>query len=502
MLRKILAIIVFLITLVSLSGCGGGDDEYVPGDKTWTIMYYGDADCDLESFLMEDIAEMKAGVLNNQGVTLIVLIDRHPNSGYPYSDDSSTLGSDFSDTRLYKITHGDFERLDGADEFPEISITSLYEANMGDPATLKKFIEYCMVNYPATDYALIFSNHGGGVKKKSASVSGEESVSDSNSEITKNICYDESSGNDFLYTGEISDTLISDESVQLLGLDACFMSSVEFAYQFRNDDSNSGFKAEIMVASAPSLWGWGWDYASILGNLHRKSVDPTYMDASTLGRLIVETQRSSTRNSASQSLTCIDLSKVKAVKNEVDFLAKALASESEKDDLENLRGNAPVASLLNYFTESSSSEWVSYPYSDLYNFATAISGSSSFSPSIQNKASSLRNAVDSMVLYSFGNSAYSGFIEGKSGVHIFFPDGDFVVTVSTTSGNVTDRCWRFQWWYNSKDLTSSGGYGKLAWCADGATASNSVVENWFELLDSWYDAANDSGSNNFNGYIY
>jgi len=494
MLRKISAIIVFMIALFSLSGCGGGEDEYVPGDKTWTIMYYGDADCDLEGYLMEDIAEMKAGFVNGYGVNLIILIDRYDG----YSNDSSVLGDDFTDTRLYRITQGNYERLDGGTQFPDISAdgSSSYEANMGDAATLEKFIQYCKEKYPATDYALIFSNHGGGVKKKSASVYGEVSVSDSNPGIIKNICYDESSGNDFLYTGEISDTLTSDDSVQLLGLDACFMSSVEFAYQFRNDDSNSGFKAEIMVASAPSLWGWGWDYASILGNLHRKSVDPTYMDASTFGRLIVDTQRSSTRNSVSQSLACVDLSKVKAVKDSVDVMAAALASESEKADLENLRGNAPTASLLNYFTESSSSEWVSYPYFDLYNFAAAISGSSSFSPSIQNKASSLRNAVDSMVLYSFGNSAYSGFIEGKSGVHIFFPDGDYVVTASTASGDVTDICWRFQWWYNSEDLTSSGGYGKLAWCDDGAS-SNGTVENWFELLDSWYDTAS-----NFNNYSW
>jgi len=293
MLKKILVIILFMMAVVILPGCGGDDEKYVPGDKTWTIMYYGDADCDLEEYLMEDIAEMKAGFVNGYNVNLIILIDRYDG----YSNDSSVLGENFTDTRLYRITQGNYERLDGGTQFPNISDdgSSSYEANMGDAATLKKFIQYCKENYPATDYALIFSNHGGGVKKKSSSVSGEESVSDGNLEITKNICYDETSGDDFLYTGEISDTLTSDESVQLLGLDACFMSSVEFAYQFRNDNSNTGFKAEIMVASAPTLWGLGWDYDSIFGNLHWKSVDPTYMDSSLFGKLVVDTQKVSTR---------------------------------------------------------------------------------------------------------------------------------------------------------------------------------------------------------------
>ena len=30
-------------------------------------------------------------------------------------------------------------------------------------------------------------------------------------------------------------------------------------------------------------------------------------------------------------------------------------------------------------------------------------------------------------------------------------------------------------------------YGRWAFLADGATEGNGVVENWFELLDSWFD---------------
>src|SRR3712207_8746180 len=44
--------------------------------------------------------------------------------------------------------------------FPEIKVNGTYEANMGDPETLKKFIEFGKNNYKADKYVLIMSNHG------------------------------------------------------------------------------------------------------------------------------------------------------------------------------------------------------------------------------------------------------------------------------------------------------------------------------------------------------
>jgi hypothetical protein len=42
-------------------------------------------------------------------------------------------------------------------------------------------------------------------------------------------------------------------------------------------------------------------------------------------------------------------------------------------------------------------------------------------------------------------------------------------------------------------------YGHYLWCADGATPRNNKVENWFELLDSWFDTGNgkEGGLNNY-----
>ncbi len=499
------------------SASGSTSWSFTTKERKWTVIYYSDADCDLESALMMDVAEMKSGYVDDQGLDLILLIDRHPGSSGAggYSSDSSTLGEDFDDTRIYRITHGKAERISGGTQFPEITKTSDYEANMGDASTLKKFIQFCKANYSAGKYALILSNHGGGAKSRKTVQSSLSSIKNKDFVATQNkdICFDETSGNDFLYTSEISGTLTSSESVDLLGMDACLMSSVEFAYQFRNDASNTGFKASIMVASAPTVWGYGWAYTSIFQRLksgggdngtldsvvgefsaNEMYYDPSTMTAIEFGGVIVEEQSDSTSLNSSQSLTCIDLSKIAAVKNAVDALAVNLALENEKTDLEALRGSGSSVSVLHYFDESDQNEWIFYPYFDIYDLADKIYWSSNFSSTIKGNASTLKTAVDAMVIYSFGNSDYGiDFSYNKSGVHIFFPDGDRQITVIDVTGDgVNDpvNLWYWQDWYNSLDI--SGEYtgaplGQLDWCIDGINPAVDTVGNWFELLDSWYD---------------
>jgi clostripain len=50
------------------------------------------------------------------------------------------------------------------------------------------------------------------------------------------------------------------------------------------------------------------------------------------------------------------------------------------------------------------------------------------------------------------------------------------------------------------DTISAGGaeypYGKLAWCMDGSEP-NDDVDNWFELLDYWFDELYDTDWNDY-----
>ena len=463
-----------------------------------TIMVYMDADNNLEEDLLNDIEEMKRGYVDNPNLNLIVLIDRAKNE----SNNSNILGENFTDTRMYKIEHNKAIRINGGHEFSEITTKSNYEANMGDAKTLKKFIKSCKVNYTADQYMLIMANHGGGARNKKL-----------NKKFNKAICWDDSTydeiadDSDCLYMGEISDVLTKKESVDILAFDACLMGTAEVAYQFR--PNNGGFEAKYMVASAPVEWSKGYPYDEILNRLkdcNEKSneedltlgakeqyFNPSKVTEKQLGALIIEEQRDSVKkeNAEDQQLSFYDLTKVKDVKNSLDYLAKNLSKENKKDEIEDLRGSNNNVYLMHYFNENDKYDWLDYPYFDLYDLCESINSSNNFSKETKELSKNVMQNLNDMVLYSFGGDKFKGFKEGKNGLSIFFPDGSREINDSFTGQSFTS--WQAQRWYNSIDTTKELylPYGKLSWCKDGQDPKVNKVGNWFELLDSWFDKAND-----------
>ncbi|HNX57534.1 MAG TPA: Ig-like domain-containing protein [Spirochaetota bacterium] len=511
--------------------------------RKWTIMYYGDADCNLEAAIMQDIAEMKNGYVNDQSLDVIVLVDRHSssNTGDGYSADSTTLGENFSDTRLFRITHGKAERISGSTQFPEITKSSTYEANVGDPNTLKKFVDFCKAKYTATNYALILANHGGGARGKT--VRSSSSHIKRSAPVYREICTDETNNDDCLYTAEISEGLTSAESVNLLGFDACLMSSVEVAYQFRYDSSNTGFKAKFMVASAPNETGNGWQYTNILNRLKlsysnsseddstsytpgtkEKYYDPSSLDARYLAWVIVEEQYDSTTTQSGQSLTSLILEQAWAFKDRVDKLAVQLATDGAagRTAFETLLRNNHTAKVLHYFDDDYQDafsnddntityggyfDWCDYPFFDPYDLASKIIASGTtggFSAAAIEKAKEVKSLADQLIDVSFGNSDYPGFINGCNGVHMFIPYGNDTIDYDTNNDTIPDYYvyhWAFQDWYTSKDVSASGySFGKLAWCIDNQNATANTVGNWFELLDSWYDDPSNDATGGMNKF--
>jgi clostripain len=131
----------------------------------WTVLFYVDGDNDLEGLLLEDMEELSQGLGATEWVNVIALVDRIDG----YSTNTTILGSNFTDTRLFRIGADEIYPIPGEEFFPDISMTAVGEYNMGDAQTLKKFIEYGKKYYPADHYALIFSNHGSGVRSYSGS---------------------------------------------------------------------------------------------------------------------------------------------------------------------------------------------------------------------------------------------------------------------------------------------------------------------------------------------
>ncbi len=232
----------------------------------WTFMVYMAGDNSLSAAGDADLNEMRR-IGSSERVNVLVEFDNAGDHG----------------TRRIRIGK------DGAGE----SIEMLGETDSGSPEVLSGFITWAAENYPADHYALILWNHGGGwepaevdriarsiaspgydgreLAERSASPLGRVFFRSSLQEIyslagpaERAICSDDGSGHS-LDTIELGKVIAAGaESIgqpfDLLGMDACLMSSLEVAYQLRDH-------VRYVVASEENEPGNGWPYDRILDRL-------------------------------------------------------------------------------------------------------------------------------------------------------------------------------------------------------------------------------------------
>lgn len=443
-----------------------------PPPASWTILFYGAANNSCEETVLGDIAEMKRGFVDGQGVELVLLLDRAGG----FSEDAETLGEDFQDTRLYRITHDEAERLDGAPQMPEITRTSTFDANVGDAHTLQQFVRFGKAHYPAQHYALVFYSHGDG----------------------QSFGADSDSKGDALCSAELTSVLEAQDSVDVMAFDVCSMGGVENLYQWRPDTGRFG--AHVVVAS-PSVSG-PLPYDTLLARLRRDgkdALDPARTTPQELGTAIVRAKHDELRalhpsraeEGNFEAWGCYDLSNVTALKAAVDGLASELASPEAKTIVCGLRGFPGVPGAAMNYMPPDENVWSSMPYFDLGELAQRIADHGKLSDAARERARAVIASLKNVIVSSFGMSLYPGFQDRKNGLYIVFPDGD-------TKTGILRNTWSDFLWYaprapDEKPRTCPG----LAWCGDGAKEGNERVENWFELLDRWFDGAEGGGKNRY-----
>jgi len=212
-------------------GCGNGGDDGPggPTDESWVFGIYMAADNNLDRAATNDINEiLRAGVPEN--VSALILVDRAELG--EYGDFGEIPGLEpHSTAKWLRITGSTIEELD-----------DLGEIDMTDPETVRKFVERLTAE-PADRHAAVFWDHGSSFtfgSDDSAPFSGAMKV-DQIAEQFRVDPEDETSGY---------------ETVDLIGFDACLMSSVEALSEFTE-------VAPIFVASAELEPGDGWDYQGI-----------------------------------------------------------------------------------------------------------------------------------------------------------------------------------------------------------------------------------------------
>ena len=189
--------------------------------KPYTIMIYMNGS-DLESehgAATDDLIEILESGLNSELANVVIFTGGT-------KDWHNDVVPDY-DCVLWEVADGSIQ---------ELSRVGL--RNMGNAGTLSSFIDFSMLNFPASKYGLILWDHGGGA------ISGYG--------------HDEHFGNDNMTLLDLNYALKQSEAsrtkLEFLGFDTCLLGTVEMAVIAADF-------AKYLIASEDLIPGDGWDYA-------------------------------------------------------------------------------------------------------------------------------------------------------------------------------------------------------------------------------------------------
>lgn len=196
----------------------------------WTVMIYMDGDNDLEDYAILDYEEfLTPGKDSNENVSITIFFDR--SSGY------STSYGDWTGAYYFYVNNTE-------SPIPANAEKSLGEVNMADPQTLIDFVNWSVIEYPATNYALILWNHGNGLR---------------------GVCWDDSPfSNDRLSLEELSaglgvirDDILFGKKLDILGFDTCLSGTLGVLYECKDF-------VDYIVCSQENVNAYGYSYAAFI----------------------------------------------------------------------------------------------------------------------------------------------------------------------------------------------------------------------------------------------
>lgn len=233
---------------MSLSCGSGGSTPHPPPPKTWNILVYMDGDNNLGSDALKDLEEMNASP-GSPYVTVVVQLDLPDNVS----------------TRRYRVYQDNL-----------VLLEDLGELDMASPETLTGFLTWADNVLPKADRTvLILWNHGNGWDQ------GDTPTPPLAAPRPRSVFYDDDNHSPFLSNQRAAQAIRNaGVRLDLLGMDASIMGTLEAMYEFRD-------LAPVLVTSQEVGFASGWDYKAILTAL---AGNPG-MDSEALGRVVVDAYR-------------------------------------------------------------------------------------------------------------------------------------------------------------------------------------------------------------------
>ena len=350
----------------------------------WTFMVYLDSDNSLANAtvgssvhdLGVDVFLKMASVESSPNVNVIVQMDRANSLDERYGN--------WTGAKRFKVTKGMTPTVENA-------VEDLGEdVNMGDPNTLKNFVNWTVNSYPARFFLLVLWDHGSGCM---------------------GVCEDVTSGSDFLSLPEISESLNgSPMIIDGLLIDACSMGMIEVAYQMRNSANILAGPEGLGYAPAP------YDY--YLSSL----MNDTSVSPRTFVTQIVDDYRKWCIVNSDQiknaTMTSIDLTKMTTLTAAVDdFAATIKEKETIYHEQISLARNE-TKGYLGPLGQQVGSETVYQTgyYVDLYSFASKIRAHVQ-DQKLKDASDQVMNGVEDAVIFEFDIND-----KGTNGLAVYFPE--------------------------------------------------------------------------------
>ena len=257
-------------------------------------------------------------------------------------------------------------------------------ADMGAPACLANFINFCETNYPADHYGLILWDHGGGP--------------------IYGYGFDELYGSDSLLLQEMksamaSTSFSSDHPLDFVGFDACLMGTLETAVIWQD-------YARYLIASEETESGPGWDY-HFLSTLNKTT------DAQEISKTIVDTYAAYYEAHKTWSfdpdttLSVTDLSLTSALQEAFDQLVGQIQKDFSLSDYAVVRRAASQAKGFGLTGLKSLTD--AYDLLDLYSFCEQLQ------EQYPKETASIEKALAKAVLVNYSN------VQHANGLAFYFP---------------------------------------------------------------------------------
>ena len=270
-------------------------------------------------------------------------------------------------------------------------VESMPLQNMCDTDTLADFLKFCKKNYPADHTMVIFWDHGSGAfGYGSDDIFGSSfSMSDIRDAFAKTY-----------------GTNPKEAPIELIGFDACLMSSLEAIHTLSD-------YTKYMAVSEEVEPGDGWDYGEWIKYL---SDDPS-LNGAQVARYIADsymdyyvTENINVSNIAGENAVCfsvIDVQKAEETYEAYAELAKAELADSAED----------ISNLSTIGSAASRSTRFSGDYYDIFNTIDLGNFMDNLNESYPEETTKVKNLLSEAVLYHRENS----YLEGCDGISVYFP---------------------------------------------------------------------------------